>query len=435
MLREDGTRIPIDPCNPKHHKYETEWMGAYVQHGGTTHSGVFTPDCDKPVTSCPSPSVPTPSTPSSKHTDSPPPAQLVITVFDPDGKPVVDATLTANQLSKQSNFQGVADFGKVDPGTYQVAAEKQGYTPWGPFPNTATVAPGQKTTAQLGLMPCVVYRLNGKPLLIATGSEGLLPPITTIDIPGSVGGTLKLDFGQDTTSGTAGSLPAGVEVGTTEADLKKTMSVLLEDFAWDDADKKAEKEYAAFQSKKNKPEIYTDANLDKAVPLSPNFKDYPSRVLAAPPIVPPAGKIRIHQALEKAGWDINKVAPITDLGVPALNAGDNPGLIEKSTEDRATGLFTLINSVTHVCVFVEAYEFDFCKQEYTIKIVIELYDSFGLDDDDISKFGYRARSAAKNLTSDAKAITAWWQLQHQFGYAPLITKVVVRPAPFKVSTK
>jgi hypothetical protein len=267
------------------------------------------------------------------------------------------------------------------------------------------------------------------------GSEGLTPPTLSVNIPGSVGGTLKLDFGQDITFGTGAPLAAGVEVGSTEAELKEAMSVLLEHFAWDDKDKKAEKEYGVFQSKKSGLEIYTDPNLDEAVRLSQNFKDYPRRVLAAPPVAPPTGKVRIHQALAAAGWDINAIAPITDLGVPALNEGDNPGVFSKSSGDRATGLFTLINSVTHVRVFADQYEFDSCKQEYTINLVIELYDSFGLDDEDVRKFGYKATQDFKNLTSDAQAITAWWQLQHQFNYAPLITKVVVRQGPFVVSTK
>ncbi len=415
-LIENGKRIPLDNDDPAQAGLRREWMALY--NAKNKKQPPARPPNKKPADTCASC-----------------PGDLLVQVVDQDGKPVDGATVQADGVTMTSDAGGYADFGSVAAKEYDISASKEGYGQILVYPGTAKVSPGTTTTATLGLKKCVTSRLT-TPKLIARGSEGLTPPIKSISIPGSIGGPLTLDFGQDTTFGTGGTLVAGDEVGSTESVLKTKMSKLLKDFAWDDPDKIAESEYTVFQSKKSAPEIYTDPNLDKAVPLSENFKDYPSKVLAAPPVVPPAGKVRIHQALEAAGWDINAVTPITDLGVPALNAGDNPGLTSRSTKDRATGLFTLINSVTHVLAFVEKYEFDSCKQDYTIQLVLELYDSFGLDDEDIRKFGYvDSVFAGKNYTKDAEAITAWWQLQHQFGYAPLITKVVVRPAPFTVSTK
>ncbi len=52
-----------------------------------------------------------------------------------------------------------------------------------------------------------------------------------------------------------------------------------------------------------------------------------------------------------------------------------------------------------------------------------LYDVFGLDDDDLSEYG--ARSTGLFASDAAVGITAWWQLQHQFNYAPLVTRIVV----------
>jgi hypothetical protein len=414
-LIENGNRIPLDNDDPAQAGLRREWMALY--NAKNKKKPPARPPHKKPDDTC-----------------STCPGDLVVQVVDQDGKPVEGATVEADGLTQTSDASGHADFGTIPAKVYDISASKEGYGEILVYPNTATVSPGSTTTATLGLKQCVTSRLT-TPKLIARGSEGLTPPITSISIPGSIGGSLTLDFGQDITFGTGGTLVAGQAVGSTEAVLKAKMSVLLKDFAWNDPDKKAESEYTAFQSKKSAPEIYTDPNLDMAVPLSEHFQDYPSLVLAAPPVVPPAGKVRIHQALKAAGWDINAVKPLTDLGVPALNAGDNPGLFSNSTKDRATGLFTLINSVTHVLVFVEKYEFDSCQEQYTIQLVFELYDVFGLDDEDIRKFGFKATSALKNHTADAESITAWWQLQHQFGFAPLITKVVVRPAPFTVSTK
>jgi hypothetical protein len=58
--------------------------------------------------------------------------------------------------------------------------------------------------------------------------------------------------------------------------------------------------------------------------------------------------------------------------------------------------------------------------EYSIKLEYVFYDVFGLDDDDLKEYG----ADGGWVESDAaQGITAWWQLQHQHGYAPLITRI------------
>ncbi|HEY3742275.1 MAG TPA: hypothetical protein VGL53_20635, partial [Bryobacteraceae bacterium] len=57
----------------------------------------------------------------------------------------------------------------------------------------------------------------------------------------------------------------------------------------------------------------------------------------------------------------------------------------------------------------------------TLKFV--MYDIFGLDDDDLDSYG--AASDSVWHSNAAIGITAWWQLQHQWGYAPLVTRVIV----------
>lgn len=51
------------------------------------------------------------------------------------------------------------------------------------------------------------------------------------------------------------------------------------------------------------------------------------------------------------------------------------------------------------------------------------YDVFGLDDDDLKEFG--AKSDGIFSSSASVGITAWWQLQHQHGFAPLVTRIIV----------
>ena len=57
-------------------------------------------------------------------------------------------------------------------------------------------------------------------------------------------------------------------------------------------------------------------------------------------------------------------------------------------------------------------------------------DVFGLDDEDLLEFG------ASSVWSSTihQGITAWWQLQHQFNYAPLLTRAVIY-RDFTVSIK
>ncbi len=57
-----------------------------------------------------------------------PVAELVVTVKNLFGKPVKDAKVTAGALgSMQTDKDGIADFGKVTPGVYDITAEKTGH--------------------------------------------------------------------------------------------------------------------------------------------------------------------------------------------------------------------------------------------------------------------------------------------------------------------
>lgn len=71
-------------------------------------------------------------------------------------------------------------------------------------------------------------------------------------------------------------------------------------------------------------------------------------------------------------------------------------------------------------VIAKAYRLDRARSEYSIKLEYVFYDVFGLDDDDLREYG----ADGGWFDSDAaQGITAWWQLQHQQGYVPLITRI------------
>lgn len=60
---------------------------------------------------------------------------------------------------------------------------------------------------------------------------------------------------------------------------------------------------------------------------------------------------------------------------------------------------------------------------YHIKFRFVFYDVFGLDDEDLIEYG---ASSDSWMNSDASiGFTAWWQLQHQYAYAPLVTRIII----------
>jgi hypothetical protein len=84
----------------------------------------------------------------------------------------------------------------------------------------------------------------------------------------------------------------------------------------------------------------------------------------------------------------------------------------------------MINGIQHVYILATRYSFDKSRQVYDITLMYVFYDVFGLDDDDLREFG--AKSAGPLSSDAAIGITAWWQLQHQHGFAPLVTRIVLQ---------
>jgi len=281
---------------------------------------------------------------------------------------------------------------------------------------------------------CVKYKL-GAPVLIATARH-LLATEVSLPVNDDVLKGAGLELGQDVLYSIGRAAPRGFSVGTDEATLKKKMLVLVDKFASGDGDKKAKRLFDAFLGKQSTVNVFTDATLDKAVEAHKNFIRFSELTVAAPGTAGTTpGRVRVHQALKNEGWDIHRVELLTDLGPPAFNLGDKA----RSTEDFDNGLGVMMNGVQHVFVYAQEYEYDSCKQEYKLKLKFVMYDVFGLDDGDLTDpqaWGLTTTGAANSwlATSAQQGITAWWQLQHQFDYAPLLVRAVVEKT-FVVSTK
>ncbi|HHL2459791.1 TPA: DUF3289 family protein [Yersinia enterocolitica] len=168
--------------------------------------------------------------------------------------------------------------------------------------------------------------------------------------------------------------------------------------------------------------LYSTRNLNAAANAHENINDFCDLVLNAPPNN--SSRTRVHQALKNAGWDINNIQRISDLGLPAFNRysflgvegwGLNPFW---PTEDAANGLTLLIHDIANAAVVATNY--CYCEQsnKYDIDLLFLFYDLFGIDTPDVHEFGGR------NLDS-ARGIKAWYSLQREKGYAPHITRFAI----------
>lgn len=261
----------------------------------------------------------------------------------------------------------------------------------------------------------VEFRLT-QPKIIAIATDTYLTPMTKVadsQLPGSH----VLDFGQDISFSMGRKQPTGVSIGKTPAVLSGKMRLLLGAFASNDASGKAKRLFEDFLKPQRSVLFWSDMGLTAAAKAHPNITTFVYRALSAPNSpVPANGKTRIHQALEKAGWDINAVQPVTGLGVPAFNLGSTAF----GTGDFGNGLGVMINGVQHAIVVAKEYYFNRAKNAYYIKLEYVFYDVFGLDDDDLKEYG---ADGGWFDSAASQGITAWWQLQHQHGYAPLITRI------------
>jgi predicted Zn-dependent protease with MMP-like domain len=429
-LVQDGKRIPLDANDPAQANLREEWIDLYVANGGKLEA----------------------TAPSKKPADiiqsclicAADKGLLVVNVVDPHGLPIEGALVSANGLRKTTDLRGIADFGAVDAGVYTITARKDDYRMFGPYEDTAEVKPQGTSTATLGLAPCIMFRLEGRFKIAQALEYNPAPPSTKFSIVDRVGDRVELDLYQDSTFGFGRPLPSGDEVSTKEEELKNAMTGLLGLFGFYDDGAIASRAFDAFQKKNSSLTIYTDPALDKAIENSVNFSDFAELVLGAPGTKGAHPKQpRIHQYLAGDEWDINQRVFIEDLGAPALNHGS----LFYFSGDYSNGLVITIDAVQYVFVFVDDYHYDACKQQYKIKLTFELYDVFGLDDEDLAKFGrsgskvpwyarlYSIPSVSTRIaiTTLEDGFTAWWQLQHQFNYAPMVTKAVISKE-FTVST-
>ncbi len=262
--------------------------------------------------------------------------------------------------------------------------------------------------------------LLAQPLALAIAKDNYLAPTHPFADAKHIPLLSPPMYGQDITSGCRIRAPQGQTVGDSIDDLKSKMLHLLKVFAGGDKTGMAKRLFDAFLNQRHKGVAYfDDAHLNTAVANHPNIEWFSNAVLSAPNSPNrTSGQVRIHQALQQAGWDIQKLRMPQNLGVPALNLGSKVF----STRDFNNGLGLMINGVQYAYVVATHYLHDSTQKKYWITLKFIFYDVFGLDDDDLKEYG--ARSDSILASSAAVGITAWWQLQHQYGFWPLVTRAV-----------
>ena len=256
--------------------------------------------------------------------------------------------------------------------------------------------------------------------VVAVAQDKYLNPKNPFPDPKNLPARFVPKYGQDITSSIGRVARSLNSVGETETKLKSQMRKLLGLFANDDKSGMAKRLFDAFLAKNKSVSYFEDRALNRAAAAHSHIRHFLDAALSAPNSPRrSAAPVRIHQSLKRAGWSVRNMNPPTNLGVPAFNKGNK--LL--STGDFNNGLGLMVNGVQYAYLLAKNYHYNKSDGTYCITLRSVFYDVFGLDDDDLREFGTDKHTF---FSFDASiGITAWWQLQHQYGYAPLVTRIVV----------
>lgn len=345
-----------------------------------------------------------------------------------DGSPIPDVKVTiigVDEKSGTTDKDGNFSLGEIGPGMYTVSASKTQLSP-NPASTSIEIKTGENNVTLL--LDCIVYELT-EPKLIAHARNSVARHAsgkTPFEDPEIPLGT-SLSFGQDAEVEKGRKHPWLLRAAGNASYATELMKTLPPLFSNEDSVGMATRLCDDFLSAHPTPGLYKDDKLTEAVGQHPHFDSFKKNVLGAPGTVSVEQEAKgIHRALSAVDWDINKLTINEEFTPCSFNISENS----------TNGLGFMIGDVSHILVFADKYRYDSCEQKYEILLRFVLYDSFGLDDEDLEKWKiYLPGLAYWVLGGTAyQGIIAWWQLQHEFGYAPRITKVVLKSESISVST-
>jgi hypothetical protein len=93
--------------------------------------------------------------------------------------------------------------------------------------------------------------------------------------------------------------------------------------------------------------------------------------------------------------------------------------IAPTFNDNFSGLGITIDAINYTCVVLKKFTIT-PQGKYVASIQVQMYDTFGLDDEDVKNFG--EQNIFKKVGAKLGFI-AWWVLQHVKGYKHLNTKI------------
>ncbi len=215
---QNGRRIPLDANDPTQADLRKEWMDLYEANGGEVEGGTTPsdpPPTDPPAdpsgddpanpggddpANPPAPPTPTPDPGGSDPADPvvpcplPQKGNLVVQVLDDAGNPVEGAVVNVEGLGGSfTDASGIADFGEVDPGTYNITAEKERTSsgpddPAGTAMGSENVQAGATAHAILTLDPCAHdFEIDSPCKIIKVGGGRV--QMSASDLPGFSGGS------------------------------------------------------------------------------------------------------------------------------------------------------------------------------------------------------------------------------------------------------
>ena len=158
---------------------------------------------------------------------------------------------------------------------------------------------------------------------------------------------------------------------------------------------------------------YTDSRLTDAV-----FKEETTQSLIS------EVKRLLHKALRVVNGDISRLSISNYIGQFNIKRP-----MFSSFSDKLHGLTFALNDTWGFKVTLLNYRYDATTKKYWAKLKFDVFDHFGLDKDDVVKFGSmeKVQDRAGKLAPDsicqqaADGFCSWFILQYKRGYKPFVT--------------
>ena len=221
--------------------------------------------------------------------------------------------------------------------------------------------------------------------------------------------TGEISSPEDLTRHEGGAILEGVEwPSRSERQLWDEMGSLLETFSMGRLDNVTEAFLERFKS--NKGGTYTNTTLSSVVSESPEFKNTVNHV----------GE-RLNQLIKDSGFSATASGKFTfDVDQqfrPQFGYDYN----------KAMGLTILLNDTEATQIHLEDFQIiDAAKGKWEATLGIKIIDHFGLNRPDVLRYQFTGTEFAPLPNPTGLGFSAWFLLQHNYGYNPFQTEIFIR---------